>query len=79
MAAGRVFPGADGVARSYEEAREALVLADRLGIEVDVIEGRGVLVYRVAGRDQAAIADRVREVLGALEQARGGPAARRSC
>jgi sugar diacid utilization regulator len=74
VAAGRAFPGAYGVARSYEEAREALALADRLGIDADVIEGRDVLVYRVVGRDQAAIADLVREVLGPLEQARGGPA-----
>jgi len=74
VAAGRPFPGAYGVARSYEEAREALVLADRLGIDADVIEGRDLLVYRVVGRDQAAIADLVREVLGPLERARGGPA-----
>jgi hypothetical protein len=31
VAAGRAFAGAYGVARSYEEAREALALADRLG------------------------------------------------
>jgi sugar diacid utilization regulator len=74
VAAGRAFPGAYGVARSYEEAREALALADRLGIDGDVIEGRDLLVYRVVGRDQAAIADLVREVLGPLEQTRGGPA-----
>jgi sugar diacid utilization regulator len=73
VAAGRAFPGAYGVARSYEEAREALALADRLGIDADVIEGRDLLVYRVVGRDQAAIADLVREVLGSLEQTRGGP------
>jgi sugar diacid utilization regulator len=75
VAAGRAFPGAYGVARSYEEAREALLLADRLGIDADVIEGRDLLVYRVVGRDQAAVADLVREVLGPLEQARGGPVA----
>ena len=34
VAAGRAFPGAYGVARSYEEAREALALADRLGIDL---------------------------------------------
>lgn len=73
VAAGRAFAGAYGVARSYEEAREALALADRLGIDADVIEGRDLLVYRVVGRDQEAIADLVREVLGPLERARGGP------
>jgi sugar diacid utilization regulator len=74
VAAGRPFAGAYGVARSYEEAREALALADRLGMDADVIEGRDLLVYRVVGRDQGAIADLVHEVLGPLEQARGGPA-----
>jgi sugar diacid utilization regulator len=73
VAAGRAFAGAYGVARSYEEAREALALADRLGIDADVIEGRDLLVYRVVGRDQEAAADLVREVLGPLERARGGP------
>jgi sugar diacid utilization regulator len=73
VAAGRAFAGAYGVARSYEEAREALTLADRLGIDADVIEGRDLLVYRVVGRDQEAAADLVREVLGPLERARGGP------
>ena len=76
MAAGRAFPGAYGVARSYEEAREALVLADRLGIDADVVEGRDLLVYRVVGRDQAAIADLVREVLGPSSRP---VAARRPC
>jgi sugar diacid utilization regulator len=73
VAAGRPFAGAYGVARSYEEARESLALADRLGIDADVIEGRDLLVYRVVGRDQGAAADLVREVLGPLERARGGP------
>ena len=73
VAAGRAYAGAYGVARSYEEAREALALADRLGIDADVIEGRDLLVYRVVGRDQEAAADLVREVLGPLERARGGP------
>ena len=73
VAAGRAFPGAYGVARSYEEAREALALADRLGLDAEVIDGRDLLVYRVVGRDQAAIADLVREVLGPLAQLRGGP------
>ncbi|WP_369134851.1 PucR family transcriptional regulator [Modestobacter sp. I12A-02662] len=72
LAAGRAFPGAYGVARSYEEALEALTLADRLGFDTDVVHARDLLVYRVLGRDQAAIVDLVRDVLAPLEQVRGG-------
>ena len=72
VAAGRAFPGAYGVARSYEEAREALAFADRLDLDADVVHPRDLLVYRVLGRDQAAIVDLVRDVLGPLTQSRGG-------
>jgi sugar diacid utilization regulator len=72
VAAGRAFPGAYGVARSYEEALEALTFADRLGLDTDVIDARDLLVYRVLGRDQAAIVDLVRDVLTPLDQVRGG-------
>ena len=72
VAAGRAFPGAYGVARSYEEAREALTFADRLDLDADVVHARDLLVYRVLGRDQAAIVDLVRDVLGPLVQSRGG-------
>ncbi len=74
VAAGRAFPGAYGVARSYEEAREALTFAERLDPDADVVDSRDLLVYRVLGRDQAAITDLVREVLGPLDAVRGGPA-----
>ncbi|MGY1637191.1 PucR family transcriptional regulator [Geodermatophilus sp. SYSU D00742] len=72
VAAGRAFPGAYGVARSYEEALEALTSADRLGLDAEVVDARDLLVYRVLGRDQTAIVDLVREVLTPLDQARGG-------
>jgi sugar diacid utilization regulator len=72
VAAGRAFPGAYGVARSYEEAREALALADRLDLGAAVVDARDLLVHRVLGRDQAAMVDLVRDVLGPLEQVRGG-------
>ncbi|MGR6965006.1 PucR family transcriptional regulator [Geodermatophilus sp. URMC 61] len=72
VAAGRAFPGAYGVARSYEEALEALTFADRLGLDTDVVHARDLLVYRVLGRDQAAIVDLVRDVLTPLDQVRGG-------
>ena len=74
VAAGRAFPGAFGIARSYEEALEAITVADRLGLDSDVVHVRDLLVHRVLGRDQAAIVDLVHEVLVPLEQVRGGPA-----
>jgi sugar diacid utilization regulator len=73
VAAGRAFPGAYGVARSYEEALEALTIADRLGLDADVVDARDLLVHRVLGRDQAAMVDLVRDVLTPLDQVRGGP------
>jgi len=73
VAAGRAFPGAYGIPRSYEEALEALTFADRLGLDTDVVHARDLLVYRVLGRDQAAIVDLVRDVLTPLGQVRGGP------
>ncbi|NYJ07231.1 PucR family transcriptional regulator [Petropleomorpha daqingensis] len=72
VAAGRAFPGAYGVARSYEEALEALTFADRLGLDADVVHARDLLVYRVLGRDQAALVDLVRDVLTPLDRVRGG-------
>ena len=72
VAAGRSFPGAYGIARSYEEALEALTFAERLGLDTDVVHARDLLVYRVLGRDQAAIVDLVRDVLTPLNQVRGG-------
>ena len=72
VAAGRPHPGAYGIARSYEEAREALTLAERLHLDSDVVHARDLLVYRVLGRDQAAIADLVQSVLAPLSQSRGG-------
>jgi sugar diacid utilization regulator len=72
VAAGRPFPGAYGVARSYEEALEALTFADRLGLSADVVHARDLLVYRVLGRDQGAMVDLVRDVLTPLDQVRGG-------
>ncbi|MGH3491807.1 MAG: PucR family transcriptional regulator [Sciscionella sp.] len=72
VAAGRPYPGAYGIARSYEEAREALTLAERLHLDTDVVHARDLLVYRVLGRDQAAIVDLVHDVLTGLTRSRGG-------
>lgn len=74
VSAGRPYPGAYGIARSYEEAREALLLARRLHLDQDLIRSRDLLVYRVLGRDQAALVDLVRALLEPLTQSRGGAA-----
>lgn len=72
VGAGRAFRGAFGVARSYEEARETLDLARRLGLTALSLNPGQVLAYRVLVRDQAAIIDLVQTVLGPLTKARGG-------
>ncbi|GAB2651686.1 PucR family transcriptional regulator [Kribbella swartbergensis] len=72
VAAGRPYPGAYGIARSYEEAREALIFADRLQLAGAVVDARDMLAYRVLIRDQAAIVDLIEAVLSPLTRARGG-------
>ena len=72
VSAGRSHAGAYGIARSYEEAREALDLAERLRLKSPVLKARDLLVYRVLARDQVAIVDLVQDVLGPLTRARGG-------
>jgi sugar diacid utilization regulator len=72
VAAGRPYPGAYGIARSYEEAREALLLVRRLHLNDNAVQARDLLVYRVLGRDQAALVDLVHALLEPLNQSRGG-------
>jgi sugar diacid utilization regulator len=72
VAVGRAHPGLYGIARSYEEAREALGMAGRLHVENPVVNAHDLLVYRVLLRDQPAIVDLVQAVLTPLGQARGG-------
>lgn len=72
VAVGRPYPGAYGVARSYEEAREAITLAERLHPVSNMVQTRDLLIYRVLGRDRVALADLVQSVLTPLTQARGG-------
>jgi sugar diacid utilization regulator len=69
---GRPYLGSYGIARSYEEAREGLTMAVRLRLDSPLIQAEQLLVYRVLLRDQPAITDLVRSVLGQLERARGG-------
>ncbi|MEU5943151.1 helix-turn-helix domain-containing protein [Micromonospora sp. NPDC047548] len=72
VAIGRPHPGLYGIARSYEEAREALTMARRLRVHRDVVGAHNLLVYRVLLRDQPAMVDLVQAVLQPLTRARGG-------
>lgn len=72
IAVGRPYPGAYGIARSYEEARETLGMATRLRLDMPVVRAEDLLIYRVLLRDQPAIADLVQAVAGPLARARGG-------
>ena len=74
VAVGRAHPGAYGIARSYEEAREGLAMATTMNLDRPVIEMRDVLTYRVLARDQPALVDLVHAVLSPLDRARGGAA-----
>jgi sugar diacid utilization regulator len=71
---GRPYPGPSGVVRSYEEAAEALDVAERLGLPEPVASAADLLVYQVLLRDRTAITDLVRTVLVPLGAARGGAA-----
>jgi sugar diacid utilization regulator len=72
VAVGRAHPGAYGIARSYEEAREGLTMAARMHLDRPIVETRDVLTYRVLARDQPALTDLVYSVLHPLREARGG-------
>jgi hypothetical protein len=72
VATGQPHPGAYGIAQSYEQAREALRLARRLQLDAATIRAADLLLYRVIGRDQAALVDLVHGVLTPLTRARGG-------
>jgi len=69
---GRPHAGPGGVVRSYQEARETVELATRLGRTARVLTTTDMLVFKVLLRDRVAIIDLVSTVLGPLEQARGG-------
>ncbi|MFJ9646512.1 PucR family transcriptional regulator [Streptomyces sp. NPDC101206] len=71
-AIGRAHPGAGGVVHSYEEALNALDLAERMELAEPVLHAADLLVYPVLARDRQAMADLVDSTLGPLRQARGG-------
>ncbi|WP_420077673.1 PucR family transcriptional regulator [Streptomyces sp. JL3001] len=72
VAIGRAQPGPGGVVHSYEEALNALELAERLELEDPVLRSADLLVYPVLTRDRQAMADLVVSTLGPLTTARGG-------
>ncbi|PZG13877.1 PucR family transcriptional regulator [Micromonospora craterilacus] len=72
VAVGRPHPGLYGIARSYEEAREALTMAQRLHADAAVIDAHDLLIYRVLLRDQPAMVDLVQAALVPLGRTRGG-------
>ncbi|MEU2864589.1 helix-turn-helix domain-containing protein [Streptomyces mirabilis] len=72
VAVGRPQPGPGGVVQSYEEALNALELAERLGLDGPVLRAADLLVYPVLTRDRQAMADLVLNTLGPLTTARGG-------
>lgn len=72
VAVGRAHPGAYGIARSYEEARDGITTAARLRLDNPIVEAKDVLIYRVLFRDQPAIVDLVQSVLSPLGDSRGG-------
>jgi DNA-binding PucR family transcriptional regulator len=74
VAVGRAHPGAYGIARSYEEAREGLTMATRMHVDRPIVETKDLLAYRVLARDQSALVDLIYSVLNPLREARGGAA-----
>jgi sugar diacid utilization regulator len=72
IAIGRAYPGPGGVLRSYQEAADALAVAERLRIPDPVADAAELLIYQVLFRDRAAMADLVQAWLGPLQGARGG-------
>jgi DNA-binding PucR family transcriptional regulator len=73
LGVGRPYPELGGVVRSYDEAREALGLAARLGVFDPVVPLASLLPYRILVRDEMASAEMVEKILGPLRSARGGP------
>ncbi len=63
--------GAAAVRTSYDEARYALELADRLELSSPVVDAADLAVYRVLLQDRPAVHDLVRSTLAPLAQVRG--------
>jgi sugar diacid utilization regulator len=72
VAVGRPYTGPVGVLRSYDEALDALDVAERLSLPDAVVSAADLLMYRVILRDRAALADLVGAMLEPLSSARDG-------
>lgn len=69
---GRAHRGPGGAVRSFEQAKQALAISQRLQLPGTVHAASDLLVYQVLMRDSAALADLV-DVLEPLRMARSGP------
>ncbi|ANZ40925.1 hypothetical protein BBK82_38020 [Lentzea guizhouensis] len=69
---GQPQPGPGGAVRSFEQARNALDLAERLDLGERLVKAADLLVYQVLQRDSAALGELVTAVLEPLLGARGG-------
>ncbi len=69
---GQPQSGPGGVVRSFEQARNALDLAERLDLDERFVKAADLLVYQVLLRDSAALGELVTAVLEPLRGARGG-------
>lgn len=72
VAIGRVRTGPVGIGHSYEEALNALDVAQRMGFDDPLLRAADLLVFPVLARDRQALLDLVEHTLQPLEQARGG-------
>lgn len=70
---GRPQSGPGGAVRSFEQARNALDIGERLDLPERVLRARDLLVYQVLRRDSAALTELVTEVLEPLRESRLGP------
>lgn len=69
---GQPQSGPGGAVRSFEQARNALDLAERLALDDRLVKAADLLVYQVLLRDSAALGELVTAVLEPLRGARGG-------
>lgn len=69
---GRPHPGPGGVAQSFREARDALDVAERLGLPDRVVHVGDLLPYRILMQDRQLLREAIDDVIGPLGAARGG-------
>lgn len=69
---GQPQSGPGGAVRSFEQARNALDIAERLALSERFVKAADLLVYQVLLRDSAALGELVTAVLEPLRAARGG-------